>query len=243
MVERVAYDEFGLFHENAAEFGLPYDGPPVVRRASVEVVGRPAAQRAGVGRRAAGARAAARRRPERPHVGHRRHGPRPAARGHRPARATATPTRPPRAASTSAPTPPTSPPRSGRWRPTRAAWSACRSAGSPPSRWPTATRSSCARWCSSTSPRRSRVRGPPPSSPSSTARRASPTSTSSSPAPSSSTPPARESSLRRGILHNALQREDGSWVWRYRRFTDGGHRALAARRATSGTPSSGSPSR
>lgn len=24
-------------------------------------------------------------------------------------------------------------------------------------------------------------------------------------------------SLRRGILHNALQREDGSWVWRYRR--------------------------
>ena len=39
MVERVAYDEFGLFHENAAEFGLPYDGPPVVRRASVEVSG------------------------------------------------------------------------------------------------------------------------------------------------------------------------------------------------------------
>ncbi|MGI8329554.1 alpha/beta fold hydrolase [Actinomadura scrupuli] len=26
------------------------------------------------------------------------------------------------------------------------------------------------------------------------------------------------SSLRRGILHNALQREDGTWVWRYRRF-------------------------
>ena len=24
-------------------------------------------------------------------------------------------------------------------------------------------------------------------------------------------------SLRRGILHNALQREDGTWVWRYRR--------------------------
>ncbi len=39
MGERVAYDEFGLFHENAAEFGLPYDGPPVVRRASVEVAG------------------------------------------------------------------------------------------------------------------------------------------------------------------------------------------------------------
>ena len=37
MVERVHYDEFGLFHENAAEFGLPYDGPPTVRRAVVEV--------------------------------------------------------------------------------------------------------------------------------------------------------------------------------------------------------------
>ncbi len=29
---RVEYDEFGLFHENAEEFGLPYDGPPTVRR-------------------------------------------------------------------------------------------------------------------------------------------------------------------------------------------------------------------
>ena len=37
MVDRVAYDEFGLFHENAEEFGLPHDGPPVVRRAAVEV--------------------------------------------------------------------------------------------------------------------------------------------------------------------------------------------------------------
>jgi pimeloyl-ACP methyl ester carboxylesterase len=33
----VPYDEFGLFHENAEEFGLPYDGPPAVRRAHVEV--------------------------------------------------------------------------------------------------------------------------------------------------------------------------------------------------------------
>jgi pimeloyl-ACP methyl ester carboxylesterase len=31
------YDEFGLFHENAAEYGLPYDGPPAVRRVEVEV--------------------------------------------------------------------------------------------------------------------------------------------------------------------------------------------------------------
>jgi len=31
------YDEFGLFHENAAEFGLPFSAPPVVRRESVGV--------------------------------------------------------------------------------------------------------------------------------------------------------------------------------------------------------------
>ncbi len=36
-VERIEYDEFGLFHENAEEFGIPYDGPPEVRRQSVEV--------------------------------------------------------------------------------------------------------------------------------------------------------------------------------------------------------------
>jgi pimeloyl-ACP methyl ester carboxylesterase len=34
-------------------------------------------------------------------------------------------------------------------------------------------------------------------------------------------PTRSESSLRRGILHNAVQREDGSWVWRYARFRDG----------------------
>jgi pimeloyl-ACP methyl ester carboxylesterase len=34
-VERIEYEEFGLFHENAAEFGLPYLGPPVVRRERV----------------------------------------------------------------------------------------------------------------------------------------------------------------------------------------------------------------
>jgi len=38
-VTGVDYDEFGLFHENAAEFGLPYDHPPVVRRVSTEVDG------------------------------------------------------------------------------------------------------------------------------------------------------------------------------------------------------------
>jgi pimeloyl-ACP methyl ester carboxylesterase len=34
-------------------------------------------------------------------------------------------------------------------------------------------------------------------------------------------PGRSESSLRRGILHNAVQREDGSWVWRYARFREG----------------------
>jgi len=34
-------------------------------------------------------------------------------------------------------------------------------------------------------------------------------------------PTRTESSLRRGILHNAVQRDDGSWVWRYAR-----HRGL-----------------
>jgi pimeloyl-ACP methyl ester carboxylesterase len=33
----VHYDEFGLFHENAAEAGLAWSGPPTVRRVSVDV--------------------------------------------------------------------------------------------------------------------------------------------------------------------------------------------------------------
>jgi pimeloyl-ACP methyl ester carboxylesterase len=33
-------------------------------------------------------------------------------------------------------------------------------------------------------------------------------------------PTRTESSLRRGILHNAVQREDGSWVWRYARHRE-----------------------
>jgi pimeloyl-ACP methyl ester carboxylesterase len=36
-VERVPYDEMSMFHENAEEFGLPYPGPPAVRRAAVEL--------------------------------------------------------------------------------------------------------------------------------------------------------------------------------------------------------------
>jgi len=36
---REDYDEFGLFHENAAEYGLPFDRPPTVRRVFVGVPG------------------------------------------------------------------------------------------------------------------------------------------------------------------------------------------------------------
>jgi pimeloyl-ACP methyl ester carboxylesterase len=36
-MDRVPYDELSFFSENAEEFGLPYDGPPVVRRESVDV--------------------------------------------------------------------------------------------------------------------------------------------------------------------------------------------------------------
>jgi pimeloyl-ACP methyl ester carboxylesterase len=37
MTDRFDYDEFGLFHENAAEYSLPYDRPPTVRRVFAEV--------------------------------------------------------------------------------------------------------------------------------------------------------------------------------------------------------------
>jgi pimeloyl-ACP methyl ester carboxylesterase len=35
--ERVPYDEFSMFRENADEFGIPWEGPPAVRREAVEV--------------------------------------------------------------------------------------------------------------------------------------------------------------------------------------------------------------
>ena len=37
MSERIAYDEFSMFHENAAEYGIAYAGPPTVGREYVEV--------------------------------------------------------------------------------------------------------------------------------------------------------------------------------------------------------------
>lgn len=38
-MERIAYDEFSLFHENASEYGLPLAAPPIVRRTAVELPG------------------------------------------------------------------------------------------------------------------------------------------------------------------------------------------------------------
>ncbi len=35
--DRIPYDEFSMFRENADEFGIPWDGPPLVRREAVEV--------------------------------------------------------------------------------------------------------------------------------------------------------------------------------------------------------------
>ena len=37
MVERVPYDEFSMFHENASEYGIPYHSAPVVSRESVDL--------------------------------------------------------------------------------------------------------------------------------------------------------------------------------------------------------------
>jgi pimeloyl-ACP methyl ester carboxylesterase len=39
VTERIEYDEFAYFGDNASEYGLPYDGPPTVRREFVEVSG------------------------------------------------------------------------------------------------------------------------------------------------------------------------------------------------------------
>ena len=88
----MGYDEFGLLHENAAEADLPFD--PAAHRPS-SGCGSPTRRRAtrsapSCGGRPARAGAPARRRPERPHLGLHGPGARPAAGGHRPARATAT---------------------------------------------------------------------------------------------------------------------------------------------------------
>jgi pimeloyl-ACP methyl ester carboxylesterase len=52
-------------------------------------------------------------------------------------------------------------------------------------------------------------------------------------------PTRTEASLRRGILHNAEQREDGSWVWRYQRFR--AFEPTAAENAAPGDAGTGHP--
>ncbi|MEO6654077.1 MAG: alpha/beta hydrolase [Ilumatobacteraceae bacterium] len=37
MAQRVEYDEFGMFHENASEFGLPFESSPSVERLATEL--------------------------------------------------------------------------------------------------------------------------------------------------------------------------------------------------------------
>jgi len=37
MADRIEYDEFGMFHQNAAEYALPFDGPPDVRRVATRL--------------------------------------------------------------------------------------------------------------------------------------------------------------------------------------------------------------
>ena len=37
MTRRIEYDEFAYFADNASEYGIPYDGPPAVRREEVEL--------------------------------------------------------------------------------------------------------------------------------------------------------------------------------------------------------------
>ena len=153
--ELIPYDEFGLFHENAAEYGLPYDGPPpCAGSTSRSAPGRRGFQPA-LGRRA------------RPSWCSSTGGPRTPTRG-TPWRwpwagrcwpstcpATATPTAGPRAPSRPAAT-------AAIWRRSwpsshrrPAAWSGCRSAGCRPSRWPRTPPSWCAPWSWSTSPRAS----------------------------------------------------------------------------------------
>src|SRR3546814_5812729 len=48
-----------------------------------------------------------------------------------------------------------------------------------------------------------------------------------------------ESSLRRGILHNAVQLDDGSWVWRHSRWRLSGDATIGEAAAAMGEPGEG----
>ena len=221
MADRVPYDEFSYFHENAAEFGIPYDGPPTVRRERVEVEpgrglsalvwgdGPPEIVLLHGGAQNAHTWDTVAMALDRP------------ARRHRPARPRPLRRRPRRRARTQANAERRRRRDRGRSRPTRPRSSACRSAGSPRSRWPSTARARARAWSSSTSrpgvdEQKAQaiidfIDGPEsfPSFDEILARTIE------------FNPTRTESSLRRGILHNAQQLEDGSWVWRYARFRMG----------------------
>src|SRR3546814_17028703 len=52
-------------------------------------------------------------------------------------------------------------------------------------------------------------------------------------------PTRSESSLRRGILHNAVQLDDGSWVWRHSRWRLSGDAPIGEAAAAMGEPGEG----
>src|SRR3546814_2175368 len=52
-------------------------------------------------------------------------------------------------------------------------------------------------------------------------------------------PTRSESSLRRGILHNAVQLDDGSWVWRHSRWRLSGDATIGEAAAAMGEPGEG----
>ena len=54
-MDPAAYDEFSLFQENASEFGLPWPGPPSVRREDVALTGGGTLERARSGAPTSGA--------------------------------------------------------------------------------------------------------------------------------------------------------------------------------------------
>src|SRR3546814_20783831 len=52
-------------------------------------------------------------------------------------------------------------------------------------------------------------------------------------------PTRSESSLRRGILHNAVQLDDGGWVWRHSRWRLSGDATIGEAAAAMGEPGEG----
>ena len=180
------YDEFAFFHENADEFGIPYDGPPAVRRVPPSSATAASSARSCGATAEPGARVAPRWRPERPHLGHGRPRPRPPAGRRRPARSRPLRRRSQRLARRARQRRRRRAIVSERWRPTPSRSSGCRSAACHARAHRLGTRAGPVARAGRRHPRGDRP-GSRAINASSTARRASPTSTRSSPARSSST--------------------------------------------------------